>query len=97
MAHACKKEKVKIGKKSFMARVSGKNCRRKRKDGISRQKPHWGAKAKAKAKKNAFKNPEFRAYKLALPKANKLCAKSTKPFTKGRGNCIRLKLKAMDL
>lgn len=97
MAKACRKEKVKIGKTTFMARVAGKNCRRKRKDGVQRQKPHWGTKAKAKAKKNALKNPEFRAYKNALPKANKACSRTTKPFTHARGACIRKHFKDMNL
>lgn len=97
MAKACRKEKVKIGKKTFMARVSGKNCRHKRKDGVSRQKPHWGKKATDKARARAMKNSEFRDYKNALPKANKACSKSTKPFTVARGACIRKHFKDMKL
>lgn len=96
-AKLCHKEVVKIGRKTFKATVSGRGCRKKRKDGISRQKPHWGAKAKAKARKNAYANPAFKAYKNALPKANKACAKSTKPFTTGRGACIRKHFKDMNL
>lgn len=86
-------EKVKIGKKTFRAGCG----RKKKKNGARRHKPHWGAAAKAKARKNAMKNPEFRAYKNALPKANKACARHTKAFSKARGACIKKHFKAMDL
>lgn len=89
---ACKREKVKIGRTTFMARVKGSDCRKKRKDGVRRQKPHWGSKAKAAAKSRAMKNPDFKLYKNALPRANKACLKLTRPFTKTHGACIRKNL-----
>lgn len=86
---------MKIGKKSFMARVPGTGCaRRKRKDGIQRQKPHWGPKASAKASKNAKRNSVFQQFRKALPNATRMCIKSgKKPFTKSMGACIRGVLK----
>lgn len=82
---------VKIGKKSFRAGCG----RKKRADGKRRQKPHWDAKNSAQAKKRAMKNPAFKAMRLAMPKAQKSCAKKHKPFTKSFGACIKKALKAM--
>lgn len=93
MAKNCKRVRVKFGKVSFTA-TKGTGCRKKRKDGVARQKPHWGAKASGKAKSRAMKNPEFRAMKNAMPKANKACARSTKAFTKARGACVAKHLRA---
>ena len=96
MSKHCRRHKVKFGRVSFTA-TSGRSCRKKRKDGVTRQKPHWGPKAKAKARSRAMKNSEFKAHKNALPKANKACARSTKPFTKARGACIRKHFQDMHL
>lgn len=80
--------KVKIGRKTFKAGCG----RKKRDDGVRRQKPHWGAKASGKAKSRAMRNSAFKANMKALPKAQKTCARKHKPFTKSFGACIRKEL-----
>jgi len=82
---------VKIGKKSFRAGCG----RKKREDGKRRQKPHWRPEKAAKAKKRAMKNPDFKKMRLAMPKAQKWCARTHKPFTKAFGACIKKHLKGL--